>query len=169
MKVNYHNEDYKSVIFNIVVYCILIIFVIVWGICVSVSYNSFDIGLVIFCGIWIVFFIVLLFFAIKSYRSRKEKRNLNLFIMKNGKRIEGRVVSIYDNCTYLREIDMPRMHNVTAKISYTIDGEGKMVVVDRMCLNINKLKQYENKIVGIYVYNNMNYVDVVNGDDANEV
>lgn len=167
MKVNYHNEDYKSIIFNIVVYCVLIIFVIVWGLCVL--HNSFDIGLVIFCGMWIVFFIVLLFFAIKSYISRKEKRNLNLFIIKNGKRIEGRVIAIYDNYTHLRELDMPRMHNVTAEISYTIDGKGKMVIVDRMCLNVNKLKQYEDKVISIYIYNNMSYVDVVNGGEKNEV
>ena len=49
MKINYHNEDYSTELFNIVIYILILIFLIVWSI-----FTGVDIGSLIFIGICIV-------------------------------------------------------------------------------------------------------------------
>lgn len=79
--------------------------------------------------------------------------------MQQGECIKGKIISIYDN--YI-EGKTRGMHNVTAKITYTIHHEEKIVVVDKLCIPIQHIKKYENKIVDIYIYHNMNYIDIGN-------
>lgn len=99
----------------------------------------------------------MLVFSLNEYLKSKEKRNLNLFIMKNGKIIQGKVINIYDNKTPEHFI-----HNVTAAVEYYLDNERKVITVDNLAININKMNDYINKPVKIFVYTNMNYIDIVN-------
>ena len=92
MKINYHNEDYSTELFNIVIYILILIFLIVWSI-----FTGVDIGSLIFIGICITFIIIMLSFSIKQYLQKKKERNSNLFIMKEGKLIQGKIIRIYDN------------------------------------------------------------------------
>ena len=77
--------------------------------------------------------------------------------MKNGKIIQGKVIDIYDNKTSEYFI-----HNVTADVEYYIENERKVIAVDNLAININKMNDYINKSVKIFVYTNMNYIDIVN-------
>ena len=159
MKVNYHNEDYKSNIFSLVICLIITIIVIIWGI----SNNLFlDIGGLVFLGIFILILLIPICILIRGCYKRKVQRNLNLFIIKNGKCINGKIKRLYDNKTTGVENGTRTLHNVTAEVLYNVDSEEKMIVVDNLCININDFKKYKNKVVKIYIYNNMNYVDVIN-------
>lgn len=140
MKVNYHNEDYRSNIAVIVICVILMIFVIVWGIYHLISIHHIDVGLAIFGSICIIFLAVPLLVLIKDYRKKKQQRILNLFIIKNGKRIKGKIVSIYDNFTF--RISGRGIHNVIAEIAYSIDGEDKMIVVEDLYIDIYRYLQF---------------------------
>lgn len=159
-KINYHSEDYNSVIFNIALYLIFIILILIWGI---FSFNkNISVGKIFFYSTLIIFLSILLFFSVKSYKSRKNKRYLNLFIIKNGKKIKGKIISISDNYISRMELDRKRLHNINAKINYNVNNEDKLVIVDELCIKRKKLKKFENKTVNIYIYNNMSYIDVIN-------
>lgn len=160
MKVNYENEECKGVLFGIVMCVIIMIIITVWGIKNSII--EIDMGIIIFVCLWNIFMAVLLIVLMRDYKKRREQRERNLFIIKNGNCIKGKVFSIYDNYTTYSIMDRRQIHNVTAKINYTINGENKLIVVDKLCLDRNRLKEYENKNVNIYIYDNMSYVDIAN-------
>lgn len=101
-------------------------------------------------------------FSLNEYSKIRKKRNLNLFIMKNGKIIQGKVIDIYDNKTSGNLDNNKNIHNVTADIEYHLDNERKVIAVDNLAININKMNDYINKSVKIFVYTNMNYIDIVN-------
>lgn len=82
--------------------------------------------------------------------------------MKNGKIIQGKVINIYDNKTSGNLDNNKNIHNVTADIEYYLDNERKVIAVDNLAININKMNDYINKPVKIFVYTNMNYIDIVN-------
>ena len=158
MKINYHNEDYSTELFNIIIYILILIFLIVWSI-----FTGVDIGSLIFIGICITFIIIMLSFSIRQYLKKKNQRNLNLFIMKEGKLIQGKIIRIYDNNNngFLIE-NKKTIHNVTAEIEYTINNDRKTITVDHLAINVNRLDNYTSKQVKIYVYNNMSYIDIIN-------
>jgi hypothetical protein len=157
MKINYYNENDKKNKTLIFICVLLMLFGILF--CIYHSKEHIDIGFILFCGIWNLLLGILLLFLVKQYKKYKEQRNMNLFIMQQGECIKGKIISIYDN--YI-EGNTRGIHNVTAKIAYTIHHEEKIVVVDRLCIPIKHIKKYENKIVDIYIYKNMNYIDIVN-------
>ena len=160
MKINYHNEDYKSNVFNIVIYILIIVFVIFWW--ALETKCTFEFGIIVLCSIIILPIIILIFFSIINCKKRKEQRNLNKFIIKNGICIKGKVVKIYDNYTDSVDIGYRGIHNVTAEIQYQYKKKKKNIVVDGLALNVNRLKSYVDKTVNIYIYNNMDYVDIIN-------
>ena len=104
----------------------------------------------------------MLAFSLKKYLKIRKKRNLNLFIIKNGKIIQGKVINIYDNKTSGNLDNNKIIHNVTADVEYYLDNERKVIAVDNLAININKMNDYINKSVKIFVYTNMNYIDIVN-------
>lgn len=159
MKINYHNEDYKNNIFNIVVYIFSIAFIICWW---FFNGKPVEIGALVFCGILILFLLILLYFSIRRYRKQLNKRKLNLFIIENGTRIQGRITRIYDQYSSGTNMDSEGHHNVTAEIEYQQEYSKQIVAVDDLAINIRKLESYHNKIVSIYVYNDMHYIDIVN-------
>ena len=155
MRINYHDEDCSVSLFQMIILVSLFLFLIVWF--VSNGFDAIDVSYLIFEGICSTFIIIMLVFSLNEYLKSKEKRNLNLFIMKNGKIIQGNVINIYDNKTPEHFI-----HNVTAAVEYYLDNERKAITVDNLSLNINKMNDYINKPVKIFVYTNMNYIDIVN-------
>ena len=159
MKVNYHNEDYKSNIFSLAICIIAIIVVIIWGFS---SNLFFDIGGLIFLSIFIIILLIPICILIRRYHKQKTQRNLNLFIIKNGVCINGKIKTLYDNKTIRYGTETRTLHNITAEIIYNVDNEEKVIVVDNLCINMNDIKKYENKTVKIYIYNNMNYIDLIN-------
>ena len=160
MNVNYHNEDYTGEIFNIVICSIIVIFIIFWGI--YTTGGKIDTEILVICGIFIALIGSVLIFSIKRYITKKQKRNLNLFIMKNGKKIKGKISLIYDDSTHFVNFGYGSIHNVVAEVSYNIDNEDKVISVNNLCISYYDLEKYKNKIVDIYIYNNMSYVDIVN-------
>ena len=135
-------------------------FFIVWF--VSNGFDAIDVSYLIFIGICSTFTIIMLAFSLNEYLKIKKKRSLNLFIMKNGKIIQGKVINIYDNKTS-EDLDNNKIiHNVTADVEYYIENERKVIAVDNLAININKMNDYINKSVKIFVYTNMNYIDIVN-------
>ena len=159
MKINYRNENYISNIPSIIICIILMIIVFIWGF----SNEMFiDVSGIIFFSFFILILLIpIIIFTIRYYK-QKQQRNLNLFIMKNGICIEGRIISIYDNFTYRPEIKKKSMHNITAEIAYNIDNEEKTILVDRLYIRTYNIEKYKDKVVKIYIYNNMTYVDVIN-------
>ena len=99
-----------------------------------------------------------LFYAIFVLQSEGK-----LFIMKEGKLIQGKIIRIYDNNNngFLIE-NKKTIHNVTAEIEYTINNDRKTITVDHLAINVNRLDNYTSKQVKIYVYNNMSYIDIIN-------
>lgn len=160
MKINYHDEDYSESLFQIIICVLIMLFLVVW-----LLYNGFDTidaSYLIFIGICSAFIIAIFTFSLKRYLKNKKQRNLNLFIMKNGKIIQGKVINIYDNKTS-GDLDNNRViHNVTAEIEYYSDKKRRVITVDNLAININKMNDYINKPVKIFVYTNMNYIDIVN-------
>ena len=135
-------------------------FFIVWF--VSNGFDAIDVSYLIFIGICSTFTIIMLAFSLNEYLKIKKKRSLNLFIMKNGKIIQGKVINIYDNKTS-EDLDNNKIiHDVTADVEYYIENERKVIAVDNLAININKMNDYINKSVKIFVYTNMNYIDIVN-------
>lgn len=157
MKINYYNENYKQNRFPIAICVILMLFSIFF--CTYHSIDHVDTGFILFCSVWNIILSILLLFLVRDYKKRKEQRDINLFIRKQGKCIKGKIISIYDNYT---KGHTRMMHNVTAKIAYTMDNKEKIIVVDQLCIYIRHIRKYENKIVNIYIYNNMNYIDIMN-------
>ena len=160
MKINYHDEDCSESLFQIIICVLIMLFLVVW-----LLYNGFDaidVSYLIFIGICSTFIIIMLAFSLKKYLKIRKKRNLNLFIMKNGKIIQGKVINIYDNKTSGDLDNNKIIHNVTADVEYYLDNERKVIAVDNLAININKMNDYINKPVKIFVYTNMNYVDIVN-------
>lgn len=79
--------------------------------------------------------------------------------MKNRKVIQGKVINMYDDKTS-GDLDNNRViHNVTAKVEYYLDNERKVIAVDNLAIDVSN---YINKPVKIFVYTNMNYIDIVN-------
>lgn len=97
---------------------------------------------------------IVLFFSTKTYIKRKQKRNLNIFIMEHGKFIDGVVTKIED--TYIDGV------NITTTVSFNLNGEPKIIVVDNLAINYRTIKKYYNKKVKVFLYTNMNYIDIVN-------
>ena len=160
MRINYHDEDCSGSLFQMIILVSVFLFLIVWF--VSNGFDAIDVSYLIFEGICSTFIIIMLVFSLNEYLKSKEKRNLNLFIMKNGKIIQGKVINIYDN-KISGDLDNNKIiHNVTADVEYYLDNERKAITVDNLSLNINKMNDYINKPVKIFVYTNMNYIDIVN-------
>lgn len=160
MKINYHDEDYSESLFKIIICVLIMLFLVVWF--VSNGFDAIDVSYLIFIGICSTFIIIMLVFSLNEYLKSKKKRNLNLFIMKEGKVIQGKVINMYDNKTS-GDLDNNRViHNVTADVEYYLDNERKVIAVDNLAININKMNDYINKPVKIFVYTNMNYIDIVN-------
>ena len=155
MKINYHDEDCSESLFQMIILVSVFLFLIVWF--VSNGFDAIDVSYLVFIGICSAFIIIMFAFSLKKYLKIRKKRNLNLFIMKNGKIIQGNVINIYDNKTPEHFI-----HNVTAAVEYYLDNERKVIAVDNLAININKMNDYINKPVKIFVYTNMNYIDIVN-------
>lgn len=66
---------------------------------------------------------------------------------------------MYDDKTS-GDLDNNRViHNVTAKVEYYLDNERKVIAVDNLAIDVSN---YINKPVKIFVYTNMNYIDIVN-------
>lgn len=160
MKINYHDEDCSESLFQIIIWVSVFLFFIVWF--VSNGFDAIDVSYLIFIGICSTFTIIMLAFSLNEYLKIKKKRSLNLFIMKNGKIIQGKVINIYDNKTS-EDLDNNKIiHDVTADVEYYIENERKVIAVDNLAININKMNDYINKSVKIFVYTNMNYIDIVN-------
>lgn len=160
MKVNYHDEDCSESLFKIIICVLITLFLVVW--LVYNGFDTIDVSYLIFIGICSAFIILVLAFSLKAYLKIKKQRNLNLFIMKNGKIIQGKVINMYDNKTS-GDLDNNRViHNVTAEVEYYLDNERKVIAVDNLVINISKMNDYINKPVKIFVYTNMNYIDIVN-------
>ena len=160
MKINYHDEDCSESLFQMIILVSVFLFLIVWF--VSNGFDAIDVSYLIFIGICSTFIIIMLVFSLNEYLKSKKKRNLNLFIMKEGKVIQGKVINMYDNKTS-GDLDNNRViHNVTADVEYYLDNERKVIAVDNLAININKMNDYINKPVKIFVYTNMNYIDIVN-------
>ena len=160
MKINYHDEDCSESLFQIIIFVSVFLFLIVWF--VSNGGDAIDVSYLIFIGICSTFIIIMFAFSLKKYLKIRKKRNLNLFIMKNGKIIQGKVINIYDNKTSGNLDNNKIIHNVTANVEYYLDNERKVIAVDNLAININKMNDYINKSVKIFVYTNMNYIDIVN-------
>lgn len=160
MKINYHDEDCSGSLFQMIILVSVFLFLIVWF--VSNGFDAIDVSYLVFIGICSTFIIIMLVFSLNEYLKSKKKRNLNLFIMKEGKVIQGKVINMYDNKTS-GDLDNNRViHNVTADVEYYLDNERKVIAVDNLAININKMNDYINKPVKIFVYTNMNYIDIVN-------
>ena len=160
MKINYHDEDCSESLFQIIIWVSVFLFFIVWF--VSNGFDAIDVSYLIFIGICSTFTIIMLAFSLNEYLKIKKKRSLNLFIMKNGKIIQGKVINIYDNKTS-EDLDNNKIiHDVTADVEYYIENERKVIAVDNLAINRNKMNDYINKSVKIFVYTNMNYIDIVN-------
>lgn len=160
MKINYYDEDCSGSLFQMIILVLVFLFLIVWF--VSNGFDAIDVSYLIFIGICSTFIIIMLVFSLNEYLKSKKKRNLNLFIMKEGKVIQGKVINMYDNKTS-GDLDNNRViHNVTADVEYYLDNERKVIAVDNLAININKMNDYINKPVKIFVYTNMNYIDIVN-------
>lgn len=160
MKINYYDEDCSGSLFQMIILVSVFLFLIVWF--VSNGFDAIDVSYLIFIGICSTFIIIMLVFSLNEYLKSKKKRNLNLFIMKEGKVIQGKVINMYDNKTS-GDLDNNRViHNVTADVEYYLDNERKVIAVDNLAININKMNDYINKPVKIFVYTNMNYIDIVN-------
>ena len=127
--------------------------------CIYHSIDHVDTGFILFCIVWNIILSIVLLFLVRDYRKRKEQRNKNVFIIKKGNHFKGKIVSIYDNNIVTQK---GVLHNVTAEIVYIRDGEDKKIIVDQLCINRKHLEKYRNKIVAIYIYNNMNYIDLLN-------
>lgn len=136
MKVNYNNENYKAELFLIYFYIILMFFITLF--LVYYSRNHLDIGFILFCNMWNLFLGVLLFFTLRRYSLKKEWRNKNVFIIKKGNHFKGKIVSIYDNNIVIQK---RVLHNVTAEIVYTRNGEDKKIIVDQLCINRKHLEK----------------------------
>lgn len=160
MKINYHDEDCSESLFQIIIWVSAFLFFIVWF--VSNGFDAIDVSYLIFIGICSTFIIIMLAFSLNEYLKIKKKRSLNLFIMKNGKIIQGKVINIYDNKTSGDLDNNKIIHDVTADVEYYIENERKVIAVDNLAININKMNDYINKSVKIFVYTNMNYIDIVN-------
>lgn len=160
MKINYHDEDCSGSLFQMIILVSVFLFLIVWF--VSNGFDAIDVSYLVFIGICSTFIMIMLVFSLNEYLKSKKKRNLNLFIMKEGKVIQGKVINMYDNKTS-GDLDNNRViHNVTADVEYYLDNERKVIAVDNLAININKMNDYINKPVKIFVYTNMNYIDIVN-------
>ena len=160
MKINYHDEDCSEGLFNIIICVLVMIFFVVW--LVYNGFDTIDASYLVFIGICSAFIIVMFSFSLKGYLKIKKQRNLNLFIMKEGKVIQGKVINMYDNKTS-GDLDNNRViHNVTAEVEYYLDNERKVIAVDNLAINVSKMNDYINKPVKIFVYTNMNYIDIVN-------
>lgn len=160
MKINYYDEDCSGSLFQMIILVSVFLFLIVWF--VSNGFDAIDVSYLIFIGICSTFIIIMLVFSLNEYLKSKKKRNLNLFIMKEGKVIQGKVINMYDNKTS-GDLDNNRViHNVTADVEYYLDNERKVIAVDNLAININKMNDYINKPVKIFLYTNMNYIDIVN-------
>ena len=160
MKINYYDEDCSGSLFQMIILVSVFLFLIVWF--VSNGFDAIDVIYLIFIGICSTFIIIMLVFSLNEYLKSKKKRNLNLFIMKEWKVIQGKVINMYDNKTS-GDLDNNRViHNVTADVEYYLDNERKVIAVDNLAININKMNDYINKPVQIFVYTNMNYIDIVN-------
>lgn len=160
MKINYYDEDCSGSLFQMIILVSVFLFLIVWF--VSNGFDAIDVSYLVFIGICSTFIIIMLAFSLNKYLKSKKKRNLNLFIMKEGKVIQGKVINMYDNKTS-GDLDNNRViHNVTADVEYYLDNERKVIAVDNLAININKMNDYINKPVKIFVYTNMNYIDIVN-------
>ena len=160
MKINYHDEDCSESLFQIIIFVSVFLFLVVRF--VSNGFDTIDVSYLIFIGICSAFIIIMFAFSLKKYLKIRKKRNLNLFIMKNGKIIQGKVINIYDNKTSGNLDNNKIIHNVTADVEYYLDNERKVIAVDNLAININKMNDYINKSVKIFVYTNMNYIDIVN-------
>ncbi len=160
MKINYHDEDCSEGLFNIIISVLVMIFFVVW--LVYNGFDTIDTSYLVFIGICSAFIIAMFSFSLKGYLKIKKQRNLNLFIMKEGKVIQGKVINMYDNKTS-GDLDNNRViHNVTAEVEYYLDNERKVIAVDNLAINVSKMNDYINKPVKIFVYTNMNYIDIVN-------
>lgn len=95
MKINYHDEDCSESLFQIIILVSVFLFLVVW--LASNGFDAIDVSYLIFEGICSTFIIIMFAFSLKKYLKIRKKRNLNLFIMKNGKIIQGKVINIYDN------------------------------------------------------------------------
>lgn len=160
MRINYHDEDCSESLFQMIILVSVFLFLIIWF--VSNGFDAIDVSYLVFIGICSAFIIIMFAFSLKKYLKIRKKRNLNLFIMKNGKIIQGKVINIYDNKTSGNLDNNKNIHNVTADVEYYFDNERKVIIVDNLAININKMNDYINKLVKIFVYTNMNYIDIVN-------
>lgn len=158
MKVNYNNEDYMSSLFSIIIFVLIFIVILVWGITTKVLYKFSGLA---FTGIFIIIMGVFFIVEMKDYKKRRQQRNLNLYIMKNGECIKGKIVSIYDH--FISGVDLQHgAHNIIAEVRYHMNDKEEIIVVDNIQLKFNELEKYQNKMVNIYIYNNMNYIDIIN-------
>ncbi len=153
MKINYRNEDYIGNMVIIAICLLIAAIITAWG--VAESKGKFEWSILVI----IIPLIVLIAFLIKDYIKKKTQRNLNLFIMKNGDCIKGKIIKIYDNRVFRND---RVLHDTTAEIEYEYEGEKKVVAVNYLEINKKRFNSYYNKIVNIYVYNNMNYIDIIN-------
>lgn len=160
MKINYYNENYENNVYTIIIIILLIVVITIWGIINKLTSN---IGILILCTTSNIMLLIPLIIGIKQYKRKKEQRNLNLYIIKNGICIPGKIVSIYDRYSREDYIDNSHIyHNITAEIEYYIDNELKKIIVDKLMIKLKEIKEYENKDIKIYIYNNMSYIDVKN-------
>ena len=160
LKINYSNENYKGQLFAVIVFIIVLLFILIWF---TVGRFWENVSTIVLFSICVIMVLPWLIFSLIDYKKRKRNRNMNLYIMKNGYSVEGKIISIVDrkstfNNGYRLEIN----RTVVATVEYNIETNTKVVVVDNLLINYRKIKQYQDKKVKIYIYNNMNYVDILN-------
>ena len=71
-------------------------------------------------------------------------------------------MSIYNKVLSGAHVNMKNIIITMTEIKYKIENEDKIIVVDHLFIKKRKFKKYRNKLVKIYVYNNMSYIDIIN-------
>lgn len=165
MKPNYNNEDYKSSLITLIILIVIILFTVIPILVYTSMFNAIingDISSLIFLLLFLSMAIIPGIFLFRDYKKKKQKRNINLHIIKNGTCIEGKILSIRYIYTPSEIDGHTGHHNTIAEVEFIYNSSKKILMVEHLLVKEKDIKKYENKKVKVYIYNNIQYIDIIN-------